>query len=280
MKKISGFLPVFILDNGNVVCGPSVSAELACAVNAQPILSPAAVVPIEVSIPDDVKRVDGSDFLAAARAQATTAALGMFHFVAKPKAERDDAAHADDRAVDRFAEAMKAKLAAAREKGRGGWQDDEDGMQEQLSDLLRMHVEKGDPVDVANFAMFLHQRGEAVLPPYGVPFDMLAHLARQREWSGRTFGPGARTQGVVDHIRKELNEIESAPGDVSEWIDVAILAFDGAWRAGFTPQQIVDALVAKQTKNEGRTWPDWRTMPADKAIEHDRSTDVAAPAEA
>jgi hypothetical protein len=106
-------------------------------------------------------------------------------------------------------------------------------------------------------------------------FDMLAHLQRQREWSERTFGPGARTKGVVDHIHKELAEIEAAPGDVSEWIDVVILALDGAWRAGFQPQQIVDAIAAKQTKNEGRTWPDWRTAPLDQAIEHHR----AAPAD-
>lgn len=106
-------------------------------------------------------------------------------------------------------------------------------------------------------------------------FDMLAHLQRQREWSERTFGPGSRAKGVVDHIRKELNEIESDPTDITEWIDVVILALDGAWRAGATPEQIVGTLVAKQTKNEGRVWPDWRTMPADKAIEHDRTGEAA-----
>lgn len=105
-------------------------------------------------------------------------------------------------------------------------------------------------------------------------FDLLAHLQRQREFSERTFGPGARTAGLIDHIRKELLEIEADPGDLAEWIDVAILALDGAWRTGASPQQIIDALVAKQVKNEGRTWPDWRTAPADKAIEHDRSGEV------
>lgn len=105
-------------------------------------------------------------------------------------------------------------------------------------------------------------------------FDMLAHLQRQREWSDRTFGPGPRTAGVVDHIRKELREIEAAPTDLSEWIDVVILALDGAWRAGGSPEQIIAALVAKQTKNEGRQWPDWRTADPDKAIEHDRSADA------
>lgn len=102
-------------------------------------------------------------------------------------------------------------------------------------------------------------------------FDFRAHLARQRAFSEKTFGPGARTAGVVDHIRKELREIEADPADVSEWIDVVILALDGAWRAGYTPDEIVAALVAKQEKNEGRTWPDWRTAPLDRAIEHDRT---------
>jgi hypothetical protein len=102
-------------------------------------------------------------------------------------------------------------------------------------------------------------------------FDFKAHLARQRAFSERTFGPGARTAGVLDHIRKELREIEDAPADLSEWIDVVILALDGAWRAGYTPDQIICTLVDKQDKNERRTWPDWRTAPADRAIEHNRA---------
>jgi hypothetical protein len=42
-------------------------------------------------------------------------------------------------------------------------------------------------------------------------FDLIAHLEKQREFSERTFGPGPRTAGVIDHIRKELREIESEP---------------------------------------------------------------------
>lgn len=99
-------------------------------------------------------------------------------------------------------------------------------------------------------------------------FNFWAHLHRQLQWSRQTFGPGPRTKGVIDHIRKELCEIEAAPDDLSEWIDVVILALDGAWRSGATPAQIIDALVAKQTKNEGRSWPDWRTVSPDTAIEH------------
>jgi hypothetical protein len=104
-------------------------------------------------------------------------------------------------------------------------------------------------------------------------FDFVAHLERQRDWSEKTFGPGSRAQGVVDHIRKELVEIEEDPGDLREWTDVVILALDGAWRSGASPEQIIAALVAKQKKNEGREWPDWRTADPSKAIEHIRTAE-------
>lgn len=101
-------------------------------------------------------------------------------------------------------------------------------------------------------------------------FDLIAHLRRQCEFSERTFGPGDRTYGICDHIRKELVEIEDSNGHLSEWVDVIILGFDGAWRSGSTPEQIVSAIEAKQTKNEERRWPDWSTAEPGKAIEHVR----------
>ena len=96
------------------------------------------------------------------------------------------------------------------------------------------------------------------------------HLFRQMGWSAGTFGPGPRTRGVIDHIRKELEEIEQDPTDLNEWVDVIILALDGAWRAGHMPNEIIYAIRAKQLKNEQREWPDWRTQSEDRAIEHVR----------
>lgn len=96
------------------------------------------------------------------------------------------------------------------------------------------------------------------------------HIYKQKIWSERTFGPGPRTKGVLDHIRKELIEIEAEPLDLSEWIDVIILALDGAWRTGANPQEIINALKDKQLKNENRSWPDWKLFSEDEAIEHIR----------
>ena len=105
-------------------------------------------------------------------------------------------------------------------------------------------------------------------------FDLVDHLQQQRSWSEKTFGPGPRTRGVTDHILRELLEIADSPNDVEEWIDVVILALDGAWRAGFTPEQIVTALAAKQQKNMRRKWPDWKTADPNKAIEHVKNKEM------
>lgn len=74
--------------------------------------------------------------------------------------ENNEIPHNDDLAVDAFATLMKSKLKYAREvKGRGGWEDPEQCSITYLSQLLHEHVEKGDPVDVANLAMMIKMRG-------------------------------------------------------------------------------------------------------------------------
>lgn len=82
-----------------------------------------------------------------------------------------DSYEPDDIAVDRFAAAMKEKMAAARAKGRGGWEGPTCNAQ-LLSDMLRDHVAKGDPRDVANFCMMLWNRGEAIQLPAPAPQPM------------------------------------------------------------------------------------------------------------
>lgn len=104
------------------------------------------------------------------------------------------------------------------------------------------------------------------------------YVARQIEWSEKTFGPGERNEGISDHIRKELKEIEADPDNVMKWIDVITLALDGAWRRlvrqGYSHKTAATTLEglleAKFQKNQARQWPDWRTTNPDKAIEHVR----------
>lgn len=64
--------------------------------------------------------------------------------------------HSDDEAVNRFADAMREKMRISREEyGREGWEQMSDG---ELSKRLADAVTKGDPVDVANYAMMIWGR--------------------------------------------------------------------------------------------------------------------------
>jgi hypothetical protein len=81
-----------------------------------------------------------------------------------------------------------------------------------------------------------------------------------------------RTSGILNHIEKEIKEIVENPHDLEEWIDIIILALDGAWRCGrqrdYTPEDIMDMLDFKQLKNFDRVW----VLPADPnpPCEHQR----------
>jgi len=101
-------------------------------------------------------------------------------------------------------------------------------------------------------------------------FSFLLFLYGKRDWSLSTFGPGTRHKGIIAHIRKELKELEDDPRDLDEWIDVILLALDGAWRSGANPERIIEALEAKMRKNRGRNWPDWKALSQDDPIEHVR----------
>lgn len=103
--------------------------------------------------------------------------------------------------------------------------------------------------------------------------DLAQFLGRQIEWSTATFGPGERSQGLVDHVWRELREVmraQTPEEELAEWVDVAILALDAAWRLGFTPEQVCRAMLAKAEKNRARRWPDWRSAEPGRAIEHIR----------
>lgn len=84
------------------------------------------------------------------------------------------------------------------------------------------------------------------------------------------FGPGHRTLGLIQHIKKELKEIKKKPKDVKEWADIVILGFDGAWRSGHTAEEVIQAVKDKWEENMARQWPDWRTAEEGKPIEHIR----------
>ncbi len=65
----------------------------------------------------------------------------------------------DDAAVDRFATAMKERLACKRLEGLHGWQDPKWVSDESLITNMLQRARAGKYVGLANFAMMLHERG-------------------------------------------------------------------------------------------------------------------------
>lgn len=68
----------------------------------------------------------------------------------------------DNTSIDRFAEAMKRKMAVKRDEGRGGWHDKKQCTSTRLIGLFVDHLTKtneGNLVDIANLCMMIHERG-------------------------------------------------------------------------------------------------------------------------
>ena len=153
-----------------------------------------AVAPLNNVIPDHIKSLD-----AAIKAQE-----------AEPPEERIGQPHADDIAVDQFARRMKWTLCQARGRGRSGWQD-RSWTPEQISQALREHVEKGDPMDVANYCMFLAARNEPITKP-AQPSPEPAEVICGTKESLAALGISSKenTMSKLSHSsdEKTMNEIE------------------------------------------------------------------------
>ena len=79
-------------------------------------------------------------------------------------------------------------------------------------------------------------------------------IAKQMAFSHKNFGGGRQTKRIIDHIKKELKEVEDDPDSLEECCDGILLSLDLAWRAGHTPIEIEMALERKLKKNIARKW--------------------------
>ncbi|WP_405126733.1 hypothetical protein [Ralstonia pseudosolanacearum] len=115
-------------------------------------------------------------------------------------------AHSDDLHVDATANAMKRRLAEKRAAGYHGWNDPRDCRIENLAILLHRSLRKGNPLDVANFAMMLYRR-EA--PPEAITAALSPWLAGQQPAAEPA--PHVDLQGLHDALlapRKILRDAE------------------------------------------------------------------------
>lgn len=122
----------------------------------------------------------------------------------------------DQAAHKRFSKECGDKLAGAAAKGRGGWHLPDEVSGDELAKMLVEHLKKGDMRDVANFAMFLHERREEAAKlfarvgylPAG-PYDLERHPESGGMMEivihGKTDKIGSRCEEVVEVDRGQWN---------------------------------------------------------------------------
>ena len=143
---------------------PEIIASAAVAI--WPTASPADIALARLAAPIVLMQMDMApgttvDAVAGMLATMAPAYRAMLAAATFPRAADQ---HPDDAAVDRFAAAMKEKLAFARGKGRSGWDDPALCSIDDLTTMLRFQANAGDPVDAGNLAMMIHQRGGHIMP--------------------------------------------------------------------------------------------------------------------
>lgn len=141
----------------------------------------------------------------------------------------EDDPNLDDKAVDAFATVLKEKLAKARAKGRSGWQTCE---LTYLLDGMRSHIEKGDPLDVAAYALFLWARNDSTKGVMTLNKMYEAYIARNEDEIATLKARIAELEA-----EREWRPIGEAP--IEEWL----LLWHDSWNGGCN--------VGKKTKRLG-----------------------------
>ena len=74
-------------------------------------------------------------------------------------------------------------------------------------------------------------------------------------WSDETFGPpNERFVGILEHLKKEVDEIIEDPYDAMEFADCMMLLLDAARIAGLDPSDLLKMMQKKLEINKQREW--------------------------
>jgi hypothetical protein len=173
---------------------------------------------------------------------------GLTPLYAHPAPALPTEVHPDDEAVDEFAARLKVKLARNREKGRNGWRDPSWPAVD-INRQMHEHAAKGDPLDVAAYAMFLALRGEATTAaPSAAPSEAnecrialvvaVDELVSQIENTLHVF------RGDDEARRNALGAIAHARKVTARW------RYNGSWRRQIVPHAEPSEPVSLETVYE------------------------------
>ena len=74
-----------------------------------------------------------------------------------------------------------------------------------------------------------------------------------KSWTEKQF-PSRNMRSILNHLRKEIAELEEAPDDIMEFADCFMLLFDAASYQGLHMSDIWRAMGEKLEINKARKW--------------------------
>lgn len=72
-------------------------------------------------------------------------------------------------------------------------------------------------------------------------------------FTDKTFGDSTPRAKAL-HLAEEAQEVAEDPADIIEWADCTILLLDGLRKAGFTTDDLYQAVLKKMEINKARKW--------------------------
>lgn len=150
----------------------------------------------------------------------------------------------EDKAIDAFAQAMKNKMALKREQGESGWNDKDLCTDEFLAQLLVKQLSKGDPVDIANFAMMLFTRNATNLT---ITTAMLDAYVMYHQVIDEATRKAKRAMGLVELPRILVDIYIDMQNNASRYtVDRRITTEERLRKLIEIPDEVIDRVVSNE----------------------------------
>lgn len=135
---------------------------------------------------------------------------------------------------------MRAKLGRAHAAGRTGWaiEDDEDWSIDEIKRLLISNVERGDPVDVANFALFWWYHKRRIERD-----SVIAVTPERREEDRMDDLDWSDAKKHLDEMKNRYAELLNTPGVDPSYALGGIMETERRFDKGERTQSLFDAMM-------------------------------------
>jgi hypothetical protein len=91
-------------------------------------------------------------------------------------------------------------------------------------------------------------------------------------WADSVFGKDRKPEYILQHLKKEIEELIKDPSSLEEYADVGILWLNAAKKTGYDVDDLYFAIVGKMWVNKCRKWG---KMDENGVVEHIRENEAS-----